>query len=139
MSLPSTGRDLPARRFSAGLARVALVVAGGALGLWMALDGLSARVLGVYLPELGGGAALAPALAGLGLDPLGLAWPLIVVGLGWWGGLAGLGLSLPWGRKTVLAVGLLSLLYLGPGTVLGALALAGLLAGGGQDPAAREA
>lgn len=132
MSLPSTGRGHPARRSSGRAARAVMVLAGGALGLWMALDGLSARVLGAYLPEPGGGAALARAFEGLGIDAGALAWPLIVVGLGWWGGLAGLRLSLPWGRKTVIAAGLLSLLYIGPGTVLGGLALAGLLAGGGE-------
>jgi len=62
----------------------------------------------------------------LGINPMALAWPWIVLGISWIGALAGLWLKLAWGKGAVVIFGILSLLYLGIGTILAAVTLIGL-------------
>jgi hypothetical protein len=111
-----------------------LTVAAGILGVWMIADGLHVRLFGDYLP-LGGAVgpwALLPRR--LGLTPDRQAWPLLVVGMTWFGALGGIWLGHRWGFQVALGLGLICLVYLGPGTVLGLLSLVCLWAGGFRRP-----
>lgn len=112
-----------------------LTLAAVVLGAWMALDGLHARLFGDFIRLEG---RLGPWVAwprALGLDPLALAWPLLVVGTGWFGAVCGLWIGLSWARPAAFVLAGLSLLYLGPGTVLALIVLGCLLLDRGGSPA----
>ncbi len=101
---------------------------GAILGAMLALDGLHARMWGEFLFS-GAGAGLWARLLGLDAGRLtDLAWPMVVLGSAWWGVVSGLLMRQSWARRLAPWFGLVSLLYLGPGTVLAALALLALLA-----------
>ncbi len=103
-------------------------LSGAILGAMLALDGLHARLWGDFLFS-GAGAGLWARFLGLDAGTLtGLAWPMIVVGCAWWGVVSGVFLRQSWARRLTPWFGLVSLLYLGPGTALAALALLALLA-----------
>lgn len=99
---------------------IVMTLAGAALGMWMTVEGMHGRILGVY-PSIDRLWLRVPDI--LGINPLYLAWPLVVLGTAWFGALCGLWIKSSWGHKAVLIVGLLSLFYLGPGTILGLVAL----------------
>ncbi len=108
---------------------VLLMLAGAVLGGWMAWDGLHARLFGDFLRlqgQIGWWAAIPRAVQA---EPLALAWPLVALGAAWFGALSGLWLKLRWGYRATIVLALVSLLYLGPGTVLGLVILICLWAG----------
>ena len=117
---------------------LAVTAVGAILGAWMTADGLHVRLyaeflrpFGLDLPHFVSAAA--------GLSPQQAAWPILAIGLTWFGALGGLWLGHRWGFQTAGVLALVSLLYLGPGTVLGLAALACLWAGKlGRPPASPE-
>ncbi len=107
---------------------LAVTTAGAAIGAWMTADGLHVRLYGEFLRLFG--SDLPTSLVGVaGLSPHQVGWPILVIGLTWFGALGGLWLGHRWGSQTCDGLALLSLLYLGPGTVVGLLILAGLWLG----------
>jgi len=106
-----------------------LTAAALLLGAWMTVDGLFGRLFGTFLPFLGGPGWWQLLPRALGVDPLVLTWPLFVVGTAWFGALTGLWSGLGWSYRVALCLAIISLLYLGPGTVLG-LVILGCLWGG---------
>jgi len=111
------------RKASVGL--LAVTVAGAILGAWMAADGLHVRLYGEFLRLFG--SDLPTSLAeSAGLAPQAVAWPLLVIGLTWFGALSSLWLGHKWGVQATIVLAVLSLLYVGPGTILGLVVLAGL-------------
>ena len=106
--------------------RVALGL-GALLGAWLAWEGLYARLFG-SLPALSMHFELwAWFLRRWQVDPVLLAWPLVVVGTTWWGSLAGVWIRHRWGWPFAIALGLVSLFFLGPSTLIAAALLAILL------------
>lgn len=97
-----------------------LLISASLLGAWMAIDGLSGRMFGTFLPfsNLWRGALL-----GAGINPQLLAWPLIVVGCAWSGAISAVFYHFTWAAKTTRLLAILSLFYLGPGTLLAAIVL----------------
>jgi len=117
---------------------LAVTAAGVILGAWMTADGLHVRLYGEFLRLFGSGLPTALASAA-GLSPQQVGWPLLVIGLTWFGAIGGLWLGHGWGFQAAVGLALVSLLYFGPGTVLGLTALAGLWAGRrGRPPAMPE-
>jgi len=106
-----------------------LTAAALLLGGWMTVDGLFGRLFGTFLPFLGGPGWWQLLPRALGIDPLVLTWPLFAVGTAWFGVLTGLWSGLGWSSRVALCLAIVSLLYLGPGTVLGLIIL-GCLWGG---------
>ncbi|MGA2821101.1 MAG: hypothetical protein ABSF61_10660 [Anaerolineales bacterium] len=106
--------------------RIALVL-GAVLGAWLALEGLYARLFG-HMPELSTHFELwASLLIRWQLNPANLGWPLVVVGTTWWGSLAGVWIRHRWGWPFAMVLGLVSLIFLGPSTLIAACLLAILL------------
>ncbi|MGA2111480.1 MAG: hypothetical protein ABSG98_04940 [Anaerolineales bacterium] len=106
--------------------RVALVL-GALLGVWLVVEGLYARLFG-QLPEVSTHFELwASLLIRWKIDPARLGWPLVVVGTTWWGSLAGVWIRHRWGWPFAMILGLISLFFLGPSTLIAACLLAILL------------
>lgn len=106
--------------------RVALVL-GALLGAWLALEGLYVRLFG-QLPALSTHVELwASLLIRWKIDPASLGWPLVVVGTTWWGSLAGVWIRHRWGWIFAMVLGAISLIFLGPSTLIAACLLAILL------------
>ncbi len=121
-----------------------MVVSGSLLGIWMSLEGLHLRLFGEPLLFLGASMPFWRLLAFLGTEPLSAAWLLITVGTAWAGGVCGVLIRLGGIQRIVIILGLVSMLFLIPGTVLGAIVLLCLpvaaaqawFSAGGQDVAA---
>lgn len=98
------------------------------MSITLTLEGLHARLFGSYLP-LGGVLGVwsriggATQLASLDLSAATLGWPMVVVGTMWSGALSGLWLRLRWGYRACLILGVLSLGYVGIGTLLASCVL----------------
>ena len=107
-----------------------LTLAAGILAVWMIADGLYVRLFGDYLAVWGSSGPWALLPRALGLSPGRLAWPLLVAGMTWFGALGGIWLGHRWGFQVALGLSVICLAYLGPGTVLGLVALVCLWAGG---------
>lgn len=105
-----------------------LIVCGAVLGGWMAIDGLYGRLFGSFLSLFGHPAWWLRIPEVLGADPASFAWPLVVVGTAWSGALSGMAMRLGWAYRVCWILAVLSLLYLGPGTVLALLILFLLMA-----------
>jgi hypothetical protein len=96
------------------------------LGLYMAIEGLALRVCGAPIAVFGG-ANLWITIPGLFRQPLAaLGWPLAALGCSWLGVLMGVISGLRWAQRLAWVYALISLLYLGIGTALAALAILGL-------------
>ena len=97
------------------ITRYLILILGAILGLGMTLDGLWARVFGIYLfPD----ALWLRICSGSKFECLGFAWPWIVVGTSWFGALAGLWIGASWGVRAARILALISFFYLWYGTLL---------------------
>lgn len=104
-----------------------MVVCASLLGLWMAVEGLHLRLFGEPLLLLGAAGLFWRLLASVGVEPLETAWPLITVGTVWIGAVCSVLIKLGGIRRIVLILGLISLPFMIPGTLLGAIVLICLL------------
>jgi len=95
-------------------------IAGLILAVLMTWEGLIIRIFSEFKEPT---ALWLRGVTELGINPHALAWPWIVLGISWIGALAGLWLKLSWGKGAVAIFGILSLFYLGVGTILAAVAL----------------
>jgi hypothetical protein len=86
--------------------------------------GLYARLFGRFpgLMGLEGGAEAW--VQEFGLPLTSVAWLVVVAGTTWFGAMCAVWLGIRWGWRAAVGLALASLLYLGPGTALGILALA---------------
>jgi hypothetical protein len=103
----------------------ALTGLGAVLGTLLALDGLHARFFGVLLALPGFTGAWSGINAGLHIGAIevhaaDLAWPMVVVGTMWSGALLALWLRLSWGYRACVVLGIMSLGYVGLGSLLAA-------------------
>jgi hypothetical protein len=105
-----------------------LVVCGSLLGLWLALEGLHLRLFGDMLSLIGASGLFWRILASLSIEPLAVAWPLITIGTAWAGVVCGILIRLGGIQRFVWILGLISMLFLLPGTVLGLIVLISLWA-----------
>jgi hypothetical protein len=96
---------------------------GSLLGIWMAFEGLHLRLYGQTLSIFGASNWFWRALAALNLEPQDAAWSLIVLGTAWAGIVCALLIRQGWSRRMGWILGLICLLFLGPGTVLAAVVL----------------
>jgi hypothetical protein len=96
------------------------------LGLWLALDGVWARVFAAYLFPANALSLWKGILAGFGLGPQQMAWPLVVLGASWAGALIGLSLGRRWARTACTILAAAAVPLLGLPTLLAGWALAGL-------------
>lgn len=105
------------------LSALVLTVFGIGLGLLMILEGLYARLFGIFLSGRGlmNVWLLLPRWSGS--SPGDWVLPMVIIGTMWMGGLAVLWLGLSWGPWAVSALAIASLLFLGLGTLLGAAIL----------------
>ena len=99
------------------------VLCGSLLGIWMAFEGLHLRLFSRSLSLFGAADWFWRALAALNLKPLDMAWPLIVLGTAWAGIVCALLIRQGWSHRMGWVLGLICLLFLGPGTVLAAIVL----------------
>jgi hypothetical protein len=97
-----------------------ITIAGIALAVMMTWEGLFLRIFGEFKQPA---ALWLQGVSELGINPHGFAWPWIVLGISWIGALAGLWLRLAWGKGAVLLFAILSLFYVGIGTLFAASAL----------------
>jgi len=97
-----------------------LYIAGAVLGLWLTAEGLSVRFTGEYLTS-GGLWQNAAKAAGLNADQL--YWHLVWLGLTWFGVLASVWVKSSLRYKAVVAASILSLFFLGWGTLLAVVIL----------------
>ncbi len=104
-----------------------LTVLAGALGVWLAFGGLWLRLFGEPLAPEGFLGLWRSVPEFLGVHVFTFGWPMIVVGTAWLAALTGLWMRLGWSRRVAWALALVSLIHLGPGTVVGVVA-AGCLA-----------
>ena len=100
-----------------------MVVCGSLLGIWMALEGLHLRLFGEPLLLLGASGPFWRLLAFLDAESLSAAWPLITVGAAWAGAVSGVLIRMGGIQRIVMILGLISMLFLIPGTVLGVIVL----------------
>ncbi len=101
-------------------------VCGVALGLAMATEGLALRLTGEPLTIFGRANPwiIFPRL--VDQPALRLAWPLAALGCSWLGVVMGVILGLQWAQRIAHFYALVSLLYLGIGTILAAFVLLAL-------------
>ncbi|MGD8814769.1 MAG: hypothetical protein PVI78_09880 [Anaerolineales bacterium] len=99
------------------------VFCGSLLGIWMAFEGLHLRLFGATLSLFGAPSWFWRVLAALSLEPIDVAWPLIVLGTAWAGIVCALLIRQGWSHRMGWILGLICLLFLGPGTVLAAIVL----------------
>lgn len=111
--------------------RIAILLIGGILGLWLTFDGARALVMGEYVtPKTGPYAGQLGPWAGLvravGLDPKSKAVKCVhvLLGLAWLVSLAGFAVRADWGRMALLICSVASLWYLPFGTLIGVVTLA---------------
>jgi len=97
-----------------------LTISAGALGIWLTTEGVHARFTGAFLTQSG---LWQTAAGAVGLGPLELYWPLTWLGLTWIGVLLAVWTGSSWRFSAVRAAAVLSLAFLGWGTLLAALIL----------------
>ncbi|MBN1264014.1 MAG: hypothetical protein JXA25_00870 [Anaerolineales bacterium] len=97
-----------------------LSLAGAVLGLWLTAEGVYASFSGSFLTS---GGLWQDAARAAGLGPHQLYWPLVWLGLNWIGVLLAVWTQSSWRYTAVLVAAVLSLFFLGWGTVLAATAL----------------
>jgi hypothetical protein len=97
-----------------------ITMAGLLIAVLMTWEGLFIRLFGDFKDP---SAYWLKGVSDLGIDPLGLAWPWIVLGVSWIGALAGLWLKLSWGIGAVKIISILSLFYVGIGTIMALVVL----------------
>jgi hypothetical protein len=103
-----------------------------ALGFYMAVDGLHVRLFGSAL-ELFGRPGLWIVIPNLLNLPLAaFAWPLTALGTSWLGVMMGVMMGLKWPRRVAWGYALISMAYLGVGSLLSALLMLGLRSGSTQ-------
>jgi hypothetical protein len=111
---------------------IVLTLCGGLLAAWLAFHGLYVRMFGEYIHLQGllGLWMQAPDALGrnpfpiaLHVEPERLAWPLLAVGMSWSGALSAIWLRRRWGYRSLIGLGLISLLAPGLGTVLALVVL----------------
>lgn len=103
------------------------------LGACMALDGLHLRLFGSAL-ELFGRPSLWVAVARhLNLPVGALAWPLTALGTSWLGVVMGVIMGFRWPRRVAWGYAVISLGYLGIGSLLAALVMLGLRSDSAQE------
>ena len=102
---------------------IAATLAGAAVGLGLAANGLWARLAGSFVEGGLAGRAWSAIPGALHLEAD--AWALTVVTLGvlWWGALGALWTRVSWGRPATVLVAVLSLAFPPLGTILSALVL----------------
>ena len=104
------------------------VLMGLVIGGWMLADGVHHLRTGDYIRMQGRLGPWADVVAAGGVDPHRLAVPFVVLGLAWMAACAGLLACRRWGWRVALGLSVLSLAYLGIGTVCALVALGLLLA-----------
>ncbi len=114
--------------------RIAVLILGTILGLWLTFDGLRSIVMGEYVtPKSGPYAGQLGPWAGIvraiGLDPRSTPVKAVHVflGLGWLVSLAGFAVRADWGRSALIACSVASLWYLPVGTLIAGVTLVLLL------------
>lgn len=100
-----------------------MTVFGVGLGLLMIVEGLYARLFGIFLSGRGLMSVWLLLPRWLASSPSDWALPMVIVGTMWMGGLAVFWLGLSWGPWAISGLAVASLLFLGPGTLLGAVIL----------------
>jgi len=102
---------------------IAATLAGTAVGLGLAANGLWARLAGSFFEDGLAGRAWSAIPAALHLETG--AWTLTIVTLGvlWWGALGALWTRVSWGRPATVLVAVLSLAFPPLGTILSVLVL----------------
>lgn len=104
-----------------------LTIAVMSLSALMILEGLHGRVYGTYPAVKGWYWGASTHLAGWLEGPMGcgeclsaasLAWPILVLGLTWMAALVAFWLRLSWAVRTILILGVFSLVFWIPGIVL---------------------
>lgn len=100
------------------LTLILLSLLGFALAVGLILDGLRLRLFGASLFWLGTFSPTVYWAHLLNLGPRDTAWPLVIGGTSWLGALCGLWLRLSWIRRVLLVLLGVSILYLGPGTLV---------------------
>jgi len=105
-----------------------LVVCGSLLGLWLALEGLHLRLFGGTLSLFRASGLFWRILASLSIEPTAAAWLLITIGSAWAGAVCGILIRLGGIQRFIWILGLISMLFLLPGTVLGLIVLISLWA-----------
>jgi hypothetical protein len=100
-----------------------LVISASVLGLWMSIEGLHLRLFGETLTLLGAAGLFWNVLETLGVGAMQSAWPLITIGTAWIGAVCCVLIRLGGIDRFVLILGLISLLFLVPGTLLGGIIL----------------
>ena len=96
---------------------------GSMLGIWMTFEGLHLRLYHQTLSFLGAANGFWRVLAALNLEPQDAAWSLLVLGTAWAGIVCALLIRQGWSRRMGWILASICLLFLGPGTVLGAVVL----------------
>ncbi len=110
-------------------AKVLTSMAGGILGLWLAIGGLELRILGTYLTWHQQIALIAYPEYLFRIESLrfnglaGLAWPMVVFGSSWGGALFGFWIGERWSVPAMLLLSVLALAFPFAGTALGLLVL----------------
>ena len=105
------------------LSVLVMVVCASVLGVWMALEGLHLRLFGEPLSLFGASGPTWRLLSTLSVEPPSAAWPLVTVGTAWVGAVCAVLIKLSGIRRMVLILGLLSVPFVLPGSILGAAVL----------------
>lgn len=101
-------------------------------GGYMIFDGLHRLITGDFVRIEGQLGPWADLASFVGIDPMGMGIPFVTMGFAWCVGVVGLLMRRRWGRITVLALAVVSLLYLVFGTIVSAAILALLFLERGQ-------
>ena len=111
--------------------RIAILILGGILGLWLTFDGTRALVTGEYVtpktgPYAGQLGHWAKVVRAVGIDPksTGVNIAHVSIGLGWLVSLGGFAARADWARSALMACSVASLWYLPVGTLIGGVTLA---------------
>jgi hypothetical protein len=114
---------------------ILLTLCGSLLSIWMILHGLHLCIFRTYW-EVGGvlglwmrapGFATQPFPLTVQLQPQVVDWPMLSIGSAWLGALCANLMRMKWASYSLLALAIVSLLALGPGTVLAMLVMILLL------------
>jgi len=111
--------------------RIAILLIGGTLGLWLTFDGIRALVTGEYVtpktgPYAGQLGPWAKVVGAVGLDPNSTIVKIahVSIGVGWFFSLGGFAARAAWGRSALMVCSVASLWYLPVGTLIGGVTLA---------------